>query len=86
MSMQESIMFWKSCSIVESNLNAEERKPKVAVVGAGWGGWGAAKALCEMGCEVLLLDGMEDPTGSKPLLTPTGKPFEGEPCTMSCLL
>ncbi|EKX37328.1 hypothetical protein GUITHDRAFT_89689 [Guillardia theta CCMP2712] len=58
------------------SMQEKERKPKVAVVGAGWGGWGAAKALCEMGCEVLLLDGMEDPTGSKPLLTPTGKPFE----------
>jgi len=27
-------------------------KPKVAVVGAGWGGWAAAKALCENGCDV----------------------------------
>eukprot|EP00961_Rhodomonas_salina_P155880 2098950-Rhodomonas_salina.2 len=31
---------------------AEKKKPKVAVVGAGWGGWAAAKALCENGCEV----------------------------------
>eukprot|EP00232_Nephroselmis_pyriformis_P016865 CAMPEP_0182883742 /NCGR_PEP_ID=MMETSP0034_2-20130328/18565_1 /TAXON_ID=156128 /ORGANISM="Nephroselmis pyriformis, Strain CCMP717" /LENGTH=570 /DNA_ID=CAMNT_0025016891 /DNA_START=57 /DNA_END=1769 /DNA_ORIENTATION=- len=51
-------------------------KPHVAVVGAGWGGWGAAKALCENGCKVTLLDGLPDPTGGTPYLTPTGKPFE----------
>lgn len=52
------------------------RKPHVAVVGAGWGGWGATKALCEAGCTVTLLDGLPDPTGQTPFLTPTGKPFE----------
>jgi len=52
------------------------RKPKVAIVGAGWGGFGAAKALCEAGCEVTLLDGIPDPTGLTPSVTPTGKPFE----------
>ena len=51
-------------------------KPKVAVVGAGWGGFGAAKALCEAGCDVTLLDGIPDPTGATPSVTPTGKPFE----------
>jgi NADPH-dependent 2,4-dienoyl-CoA reductase/sulfur reductase-like enzyme len=39
-------------------------KPRVAVIGAGWGGFGAAKALCEAGCEVTLLDGIPDPTGA----------------------
>ena len=53
-----------------------ERKPKVAIVGAGWGGFGAAKALCEAGCDVTLLDGIPDPTGMTPSTTPTGKPFE----------
>ena len=53
-----------------------QNKPKVAVIGAGWGGWAAAKALCENGCDVTLLDTLPDPTGSKPMLTPTGKPFE----------
>ena len=53
-----------------------DRKPRVAVVGAGWGGFGAAKALCEAGCDVTLLDGIPDPTGATPSLTPTGKPFE----------
>jgi NADPH-dependent 2,4-dienoyl-CoA reductase/sulfur reductase-like enzyme len=28
----------------------------VVVVGAGWGGWGAAKALCEAGVRVTLVD------------------------------
>jgi len=54
----------------------QTRKPKIAVVGAGWGGWAAAKALCENGCEVTLLDGLPDPTGEQPYLTPSGKPFE----------
>ena len=46
------------------------------VVGAGWAGWGAAKALCEAGVRVTLLDGLEDPTGSTPITTASGKPFE----------
>ena len=39
------------------------RGSHVVVVGAGWGGWGAAKALCEAGVRVTLIDGMADPTG-----------------------
>ena len=48
----------------------------VVVVGAGWGGWGAAKALCEAGVRVTLVDGMTDPTGETPDRTASGKPFE----------
>ena len=48
----------------------------VVVVGAGWAGWGAAKALCEAGVRVTLIDGMPDPTGSEPVPTASGKPFE----------
>ena len=48
----------------------------VVVVGAGWAGWGAAKALCEAGVRVTLIDGMSDPTGRTPMRTATGKPFE----------
>merc|ERR1719247_409766 len=55
---------------------APDERPHVAVVGAGWGGWGAAKALVESGCRVTLLDGLPDPTGKTPYTTPTGKPFE----------
>lgn len=51
------------------------RRPRVAVVGAGWGGLGAAKALSENGCEVILVDGADNPAG-EPEPTPTGKPFE----------
>ena len=49
---------------------------KVAVIGAGFGGWGAVKALVEGGEEVVLIDTLDDPTGSTPFLTPTGKPME----------
>ena len=48
----------------------------VVVIGAGWAGWGAAKALCQAGVRVTLIDGVKDPTGSTPLTTPSGKPFE----------
>ena len=48
------------------------KKPHVAVIGAGFGGWGAAKALCENGCRVTLIDMLSDPTGATPYLTPTG--------------
>ena len=48
----------------------------VVVIGAGWAGWGAAKALCESGVRVTLIDGMPDPTGSEPVTTASGKPFE----------
>ena len=48
----------------------------VVVIGAGWAGWGAAKSLCQAGVRVTLIDGMNDPTGSTPLTTPSGKPFE----------
>ena len=51
-------------------------KMKVAVVGAGFGGWGAVKSLIEAGQEVVLIDTLPDPTGSTPFTTPTGKPFE----------
>lgn len=66
----------KSKPSADGTAASTERKPKVAVVGAGWGGFGAAKALCEAGCDVTLLDGIPDPTGMTPSTTPTGKPFE----------
>ncbi|MFN5465550.1 MAG: FAD-dependent oxidoreductase [Cyanobacteriota bacterium] len=52
------------------------RPSQVLVIGAGWAGWGAAKALCEAGVRVTLMDGMPDPTGSQPITTKSGKPFE----------
>jgi len=48
----------------------------VVVIGAGWAGWGAAKALCEAGVRVTLVDGMADPSGNTPMTTASGKPFE----------
>ena len=59
---------------VSSPLGA--KKPHVVVVGAGFGGWGAAQALCENGCSVTLIDSLPDPSGSSPYLTPSGKPFD----------
>ena len=48
----------------------------VVVIGGGWAGWGAAKSLCEAGVCVTLIDGMDDPTGRRPITTRSGKPFE----------
>ena len=37
---------------------------KYVVIGGGWGGWGAAKALCENDdVDVVLIDALPDPTG-----------------------
>jgi len=54
------------------------KKTKIVVVGGGWGGWGAAKALVESGddVEVTLVDALPDPTGATPYLSPGGKPVE----------
>ena len=43
------------------------------------GGWGAAKALCEAGVRVTLVDGMADPGGSTPLTTASGNPLRPAP-------
>ena len=61
--------------MVETGSSAQQQS-HVVVVGAGWGGWGAAKALCEAGVRVTLIDGMADPSGSEPITTESGKPFE----------
>ena len=61
--------------MVETGSSAKQQS-HVVVVGAGWGGWGAAKALCEAGVRVTLIDGMADPSGSVPITTSSGKPFE----------
>jgi uncharacterized protein with NAD-binding domain and iron-sulfur cluster len=55
---------------------ADARRSHVVVIGGGWGGWGAAKALCEAGIAVTLIDGVSDPSGSTPITTASGKPFE----------
>jgi len=55
-----------------------ERKKNYVIIGGGWAGWGAAKALCESGdnCDVTLIDALPDPTGSTPYLSKNGKPVE----------
>jgi hypothetical protein len=53
---------------------------QVVVIGGGWGGWGAAKRLCEYykgsDTKVTLIDALPDPTGATPYLSPNGKPVE----------
>ncbi|MGB1622295.1 MAG: hydroxysqualene dehydroxylase [Synechococcus sp.] len=60
----------------ESATSDQAQSSHAVVIGAGWAGWGAAKALCEAGVRVTLLDGLADPTGATPLRTASGKPFE----------
>ena len=50
-----------------------ETKPKVVIVGGGWGGFGAALAAAENDCDVTLIDA-GDPTSG--MTTESGKPFE----------
>ena len=52
---------------------ATETRPKVVVVGGGWGGFGAALAAAENNCDVTLIDA-GDPTEG--MTTESGKPFE----------
>ena len=63
-------------SFMANAAASDKAQSHVVVVGAGWAGWGAAKALCEAGVRVTLIDGMPDPTGSQPITTTSGKPFE----------
>lgn len=61
--------------MMEDNKN---KKKKYVVVGGGWAGWGAVKALCQsqINAEVILLDALPDPTGTQPYLSKSGKPVE----------
>jgi uncharacterized protein with NAD-binding domain and iron-sulfur cluster len=60
-------------------MNTTKNK-KYVIIGAGWGGWGAAKALCEnsnTGTEVIILDTILDPTGRTiPYESKSKKPIE----------
>jgi uncharacterized protein with NAD-binding domain and iron-sulfur cluster len=61
-------------------IDNSKKKKKYVIVGAGWGGWGAAKALCENAgddSEIIILDTLVDPTGRTiPYLSQTNKPIE----------
>ena len=61
---------------MDGTVGSDQQPSHVVVVGAGWGGWGAAKVLCEAGVRVTLIDGMADPSGREPITTSSGKPFE----------
>ncbi len=65
----------------QEKISTTMDKKKICIVGGGWGGWGAAKALCEATAnnpeyEIILLDALPDPTGITPYLSQTGKPVE----------
>lgn len=64
--------------IDDDSKDTKEPPLKIAIIGGGWGGWGAAKAICEAkeNVEVTLLDALPDPTGASPFLSKTGKPVE----------
>ena len=59
-----------------SSPSSSKDASHVVVIGAGWGGWGAAKSLAEAGVRVTLIDALNDPTGKTPDRTKSGKPFE----------
>ena len=63
--------------VAEDDTKNDAKKKKIVVVGAGWGGWGAAKAVAESEtASVVLLDGVPDPTGRTGTRATSGKPFE----------
>ena len=67
----------EASSSADSSTSNSDKK-KYVIVGAGWGGWGAAKALCESGidADITIIDALPDPTGATPYLSKTGKPVE----------
>jgi hypothetical protein len=73
-SFKSAAIDWAEKQKIE--LVNEPQRKKFVVVGGGWGGWGAAKAICESGidADVTLLDALPDPTGATPYLSKTGKP------------
>ena len=68
----------RRCLCVASAVDTASDVPHIVVVGGGWGGWGAAKALVQASTpvRVTLLDALPDPTGATVPETPTGKPTE----------
>ncbi len=79
------------CAYSDDNNNdiieePSSMKKKICIIGGGWGGWGAAKALCEATAgtnksgdnnyEIILMDALPDPTGRTPYLSSSGKPVE----------
>ena len=76
--LQQARKTVESVSLLDEEIMASTGKKKYVIVGAGWGGWGAAKALCESGvdADITILDALPDPTGRTPYLSKTNKPVE----------
>jgi uncharacterized protein with NAD-binding domain and iron-sulfur cluster len=82
-SVESAAMRWKQEQDRQDAAKEEPEEPsstrkKFVVIGAGWGGWGAAKALCESGADadITIIDALPDPAGKSPYLSSSGKPVE----------
>jgi len=76
---ESSALKWARQQVEETSSNGStKKKQKFVIVGAGWAGWGAAKALCQSGvdADITILDALPDPTGRTPYLSKTKKPVE----------
>ena len=63
---QQNLENMKEENIVSEDVKIKkDEKKKYVVIGGGWGGWGAAKTLCQSNCnaDVTLIDALPDPTG-----------------------
>lgn len=58
---------WRSirskATSADRHLASEGERPKAVVVGSGWAGFGAAKALTDEGYDVTIVDAQENPGG-----------------------
>jgi len=74
----ESVSSSSQVPLPDNDDSSKSSRKSFVVVGGGWAGWGAAKALCESGidADVTIIDTLPDPTGKTPYLSKTGKPVE----------
>jgi hypothetical protein len=78
LSTRRVLQLKSSVDVQQEAVVADEANnlPHVVVVGAGWGGWGATKALLESGCKVTLVDAQPDPSARNPATNKNGKPVD----------
>ena len=56
LSIRITLIILMKTLIFSMNRHMTMKMPNVVVVGAGWAGWGAARALCNNGCSVTLVE------------------------------
>jgi len=61
----------------------DDRAPKIAVVGSGFGGLGAAIRLQAMGCRVVLFEARDQPGGRAHVIKETGFVFDAGPTVIT---